>query len=154
MKDSSVRIENLLLFSPFVFLFLLASLLPDLPVSVIFFDENFILSPIEVTAVLMILVLIPYIFHYILRKTNNGNIFILHFHVILSFLLIIFLPIAYYYVPLVPKGWVKSQFPLAVIDKWETTMHFVSIIWITYLVLQSLFIGYCIYLFIERKWEG
>jgi hypothetical protein len=154
MTDSAVRIENLLLLSPFVFLFLLTSLMPDLPVSVIFFDDNIVLSPVEATAVLLILVLIPYLFHYILRKTNNGNLFILHFHVILSFLLIAFLPIAYYNVPLVPKGWVKAQFPLAVIDKWDSTMHVVSVMWITYLVLQSLFIGYCIYLFIERKWEG
>lgn len=151
MSETSVRIENLLLFSPFVFLFLLTSLMPNQPIPIILMDATFMLSPIEATVICLILVAIPYLFHYALRKTNNGNIFLLDIHVAVSFLLICVLPIAYYQVPIISKSWEKDQFPLPIYEKWEYMMRIVGFLWVSYLVLQAIFISYAIFTFARKK---
>jgi hypothetical protein len=151
MSETSIRIENLLLLSPFVFLFLFISLMPNQPVPIILMDVTFMLSQVEATIVCFVLAAVPYLFHYMLRKTNNGNIFLLDIHVAVSFLLICFLPIAYYQVPLISVHWEKDQFPMPVYEKWESTMRIVTFLWASYLIVQVVFIAYTVFTFARKK---
>ncbi len=151
MPESSIRIENILLLAPFIFLFLLTSLMPNQYIAIIFFETTLWLSPVEATLVCLILVAIPYLMHYALRHTQKGNIILLDLHVAFSFLLICLLPIAYYQVPLISKRWLKDLSTVPVYEKWVDTMRMVTFFWISYITLQVLFLLYTIIMFSRKN---
>ncbi len=144
MGETNFKIENLLLIAPFLFLFLLSTLMPNQQIEVVVFNTELILSPVELSFVLGLFTSVPFIFHYLLRKLNKGNQTILNLHVIVSYIIIIALPIVYYNLPMISKNWRYDEFPLPVYEQWKSLMEIVNFLWELYIILILLFVGYCI----------
>ncbi len=144
MGETNFKIENLLLIAPFLFLFLLSTLMPNQQIEVVVFNTELILSSVELSFVLGLLTSVPFIFHYLLRKLNKGNQVVLNLHVIVSYIIIIALPIAYYNLPMISKNWRYDEFPLPVYEQWKSLMEIVNFLWELYIILILLFIVYCI----------
>ncbi len=145
------RAENLLLLSPFLFLFLLTCFLPGQTVFIPLPGDELSVSQIEMTLLWMIFVSIPYLFHYGLRQIGKRDAALSWLHIMLSFLIMMLLAVAYYNVPLISRDWSNALFPLPQYIKWQEEVRLVRFLWQTFLLIQLFFILYALFLFFQKS---
>jgi hypothetical protein len=145
------RAENLLLLMPFIFLFLISCFLPGQYIVIPFPGEDLPVSQAEITLLWLVLVSVPYLFHYILRKTLKGDKVITGLHLALTILVILILAVTYNEVPLISNNWANALFPLPQYTNWQYAMRLVGFLWQTFLLIQVFFIFYALMVILSKK---
>lgn len=137
-----IRIENILLIIPAVAGYLFAMFFHDNYCNVLIFDSHFLISHLEATTFWIIILFIPYIMHYAIRKRKKGNLIIALLHIVPTLSIVIFFPFLYYKVPLILDQWHHLTMPPPLYEKWQTITFYANMMWITLILIQLLFFIY------------
>jgi hypothetical protein len=142
--DYFLRFENLLIFLPPVIAYLLCIFAENQYCDVVLFDNHFIISHLQAGIFWFSILFIPYILHYVLRKTNQSNHFILFLHVVSSLMLIFSLPYIYDKLPPVKSEWKSLTLPPPNFEQWENIIQQANYLWQLFLIVQFVFIIYAL----------
>ena len=142
--DYLFRFENFLIFLPPLIAYLLCIFADNQYCDVVLFNNHFIISHLQAGVFWFSILFIPYILHYVLRKKNQSNHFILFFHVISSLMLIFCFPYIYWKLPPVKEEWRNLTLPPPNFEQWENIIQQANNLWQVFLIVQFAFIIYAL----------
>jgi hypothetical protein len=141
-KDLILRVENLLLIVPAIAGYLFALSFPENYCNVLLFDSHFLISHIEATIAWMIVLMIPFIMHYVLRAYKKDNIIIASLHVALTLIIVLVFPFLYNSAPLILDQWHHLTLPPPMYDYWQKITRIADVLWIMLGTIQIAFFVY------------
>lgn len=137
-----LRIENYLIIATALVGYSYAIFFPDNYCNVLLFNNHFLVSHMEATISWMIVLFIPFIMHYALRKKKRGDATILASHVILTLLIIFAFPFLFNTAPLILDEWHHLTVPPPMFDRWQDINYYATLMMIAFILIQFLFFIY------------
>ncbi len=142
LKKIFLRIENYLIIATVIIGYSFAIFFPDNYCNVLLFDNHFLISHLEATIWWAIVLFIPFIMHYALRKRKKGDATILAAHVIVTLLIIFTFPFLYNTAPLILDQWHHLTVPPPMFDRWENINYYATLLMLGFIIIQFAFFLY------------
>ncbi|OIR00668.1 hypothetical protein GALL_171930 [mine drainage metagenome] len=137
-----LRIENYLIIATALVGYSFAIFFPDNYCNVLLFGGHFLISHMEATISWTIVLFIPFIMHYALRKRKKGDSTILASHVIITLLIIFAFPFLFNTAPLILDEWHHLTVPPPMFDQWQDINYYATLMMIALILIQVLFFLY------------
>ncbi|MDE3235589.1 MAG: hypothetical protein KGO81_06500 [Bacteroidota bacterium] len=138
------KVENLLIFIPIMVLYVFYAVSPDGYMGMVLDGEYVNISIFELGITLLLLLLIPYIFHYTLRLQIKKATVVAKIHVYVSLAIIVGNGIIYYNTPLISYRWQNEILPPPIYDTWRYSLHLSYALWQLFFIVQIAFVVYAI----------
>ncbi len=146
-----LRIENYLVLLPAFVAFMLILFADDNYCKVVLFDEYFIVSHFDAGLFWCTVLLLPLLFHYLLRKTNRRNPVLATMHVFVTVTIVFVLPYIYYHTPFIVEEAKFDFLPTPQYEQWQFKIHLAYILWEILVAIQFVFIVIAIIELSSRK---
>lgn len=140
-----MRIENLLLLGPVIAGYLFTAFLEERDCKVFIGDSALRITHFQATLFWINVLFLPFMLHYILRKKTVFHSSVPFLHVVFTLMIVIVFPFVYESIPAISYRWLDLTTPPPLFEKWESRVHMANFLWLSFLLVQVLFLLYAYY---------